>query len=92
MVHTMPASPIDGGEKEEVCLYPSLTSLDFTLSVPKPSLLAEVLVQDAIQKLRILLQLLHDIGGLLLCQVAIADSLIQRTLESIDHNCMQLRG
>ena len=51
-----------------------------------------VYVQDTIQKVRMLLQVLHESSGLLLCQVASTDGLIHCVLDCIRHNCVQLRG
>jgi hypothetical protein len=58
------------------------------MSAGDRSLLTEMLAQEAIQELGMALQLLHQVGGLLLCQIAITDSLIECSLDSVGHQCM----
>ena len=49
-------------------------------------MLAVMCVQDAVQERWMILDVLHEVGGLLLGQVPITDGLIERVLDSVDHN------
>ncbi len=64
----------------------SLTDLLIISSVDALLMLAVMCVQDAVQERWMILDVLHEVGGLLLGQVPIADGLIERVLDSIYHN------
>ncbi len=55
-------------------------------SVDALLMLTVMCIQEAVQERWMILDVLHEVGGLLLGQVPIADGLIERVLDSIYHN------